>query len=65
MQQAFRALLFSRIVPCVKDIGLWGERFDGLTPTSAAPRPLTCLRGPAIRNEPKKKKKKKKKFSAE
>lgn len=24
--QAFRALLFSRIVPCVKDVGLWGER---------------------------------------
>jgi hypothetical protein len=26
MQQVFRALLFSRIVPCVKDIGLWGEK---------------------------------------
>ncbi len=24
--QMFRALLFSRIVPCVKDIGLWGEK---------------------------------------
>ncbi|KLL11226.1 ferritin-like domain-containing protein [Protofrankia coriariae] len=24
--RAFRKLLFSRIVPCVKDIGLWGER---------------------------------------
>ncbi|MFH7338416.1 ferritin-like domain-containing protein [Streptomyces sp. KHY 26] len=24
--QLFRKLLFSRIVPCVKDIGLWGER---------------------------------------
>jgi hypothetical protein len=24
VQQAFRALLFSRIAPCVKDIGLWG-----------------------------------------
>ncbi len=24
--QAFRHLLFSRIVPCVKDIGLWGRR---------------------------------------
>jgi hypothetical protein len=23
--QAFRALLFSRIVPCVRDIGLWGD----------------------------------------
>ena len=22
----FRSLLFSRIVPCVKDIGLWGDR---------------------------------------
>jgi hypothetical protein len=26
IQQAFRALLFSRIVPCVRDIGLWGEK---------------------------------------
>jgi hypothetical protein len=26
VQQAFRALLFSRIVPCVKDIGLWGPK---------------------------------------
>lgn len=26
--QAFRRLLFSRIVPCVKDIGLWGERLQ-------------------------------------
>jgi len=26
VQQAFRALLFSRIVPCVKDIGLWGAK---------------------------------------
>ena len=26
VQQAFRALLFSRIVPCVKDIGLWGSK---------------------------------------
>jgi hypothetical protein len=26
LQQAFRSLLFSRIVPCVKDIGLWGEK---------------------------------------
>ena len=25
-QQIFRSLLFSRIVPCVKDIGLWGEK---------------------------------------
>ena len=24
--QAFQSLLFSRIVPCVKDIGLWGEK---------------------------------------
>lgn len=26
VQQAFRGLLFSRIVPCVKDIGLWGPK---------------------------------------
>ncbi|WP_374285678.1 diiron oxygenase [Streptomyces sp. UNOB3_S3] len=26
--QIFRKLLFSRIVPCVKDIGLWGERLQ-------------------------------------
>ncbi len=26
VQQMFQALLFSRIVPCVKDIGLWGPR---------------------------------------
>jgi hypothetical protein len=26
VQQAFRTLLFSRIVPCVKDIGLWGHK---------------------------------------
>jgi hypothetical protein len=26
VQQAFRALLFSRIAPCVKDIGLWGGK---------------------------------------
>jgi hypothetical protein len=26
IQQAFRSLLFSRIVPCVKDIGLWGDK---------------------------------------
>jgi hypothetical protein len=26
VQQAFRQLLFSRIVPCVKDIGLWGPQ---------------------------------------
>jgi hypothetical protein len=26
IQQAFRSLLFSRIVPCVKDIGLWGPK---------------------------------------
>lgn len=24
----FRKLLFSRIVPCVKDIGLWGKRLQ-------------------------------------
>jgi hypothetical protein len=26
VQQAFRSLLFTRIVPCVRDIGLWGPR---------------------------------------
>ncbi|MEY9994207.1 hypothetical protein ABIE67_006239 [Streptomyces sp. V4I8] len=26
--QLFRRLLFSRIVPCVKDIGLWGQRLQ-------------------------------------
>lgn len=26
--QAFRSLLFSRIVPCVRDIGLWSERIQ-------------------------------------
>src|SRR2546423_12983692 len=26
LQQAFRSLLFSRIVPCVRDIGLWGDK---------------------------------------
>jgi para-aminobenzoate N-oxygenase AurF len=26
LQQAFRQLLFSRIVPCVKDIGVWGPK---------------------------------------
>jgi hypothetical protein len=26
--RAFRSLLFSRIVPCVKDIGLWGPRIQ-------------------------------------
>lgn len=26
MQQIFQSLLFSRIVPCMKDIGLWGEK---------------------------------------
>jgi hypothetical protein len=29
VQQAFRTLLFSRIVPCVKDIGLWGQKVQG------------------------------------
>jgi hypothetical protein len=26
VQQTFRTLLFSRIVPCVRDIGLWGPK---------------------------------------
>jgi hypothetical protein len=29
VQQAFRTLLFSRIVPCVRDIGLWGPQVRG------------------------------------
>ena len=28
VQQLFRTLLFSRIVPCVKDIGLWGPKIQ-------------------------------------
>ena len=28
VQQAFRTLLFSRIVPCVRDIGLWGPKIQ-------------------------------------
>ena len=28
VQQMFRTLLFSRIVPCVKDIGLWGPKIQ-------------------------------------
>ena len=28
-RQAFRAMLYSRIVPAVKDIGLWGKRIRG------------------------------------
>ncbi|MGI8538097.1 MAG: ferritin-like domain-containing protein [Mycobacteriales bacterium] len=27
--QAYQSLLFSRIVPCVKDIGLWGDKVRG------------------------------------
>jgi len=27
-QRAFRSLLFSRLVPCVRDIGLWSERLQ-------------------------------------
>ena len=27
-QKAFRSLLFSRLVPCVRDIGLWSERLQ-------------------------------------
>jgi hypothetical protein len=47
VQQAFRALLFSRIVPCVKDIGLWGEKvqraFTDLGVLQAADSDLEAL----------------------
>ena len=47
VQQAFRALLFSRIVPCVKDIGLWGEEvqraFTDLGVLQAADSDLEAL----------------------
>jgi hypothetical protein len=47
VQQAFRALLFSRIVPCVKDIGLWGPRvrsaFTDLGVLDAASSDLEAL----------------------
>ena len=39
VQQMFRTLLFSRIVPCVKDIGLWGRRSRRPTPTWASSTP--------------------------
>jgi hypothetical protein len=47
VQQAFRALLFSRIAPCVKDIGLWGEKvqrtFADLGALDAAKTDLDAL----------------------
>ena len=47
VQQTFRALLFSRIVPCVKDIGLWGEKvqraYAGLGVLDAAHTDLDAL----------------------
>src|SRR6266446_5542193 len=47
VQQAFRTLLFSRIVPCVKDIGLWGEKvqraFTDLGVLDAAATDLEAL----------------------
>jgi hypothetical protein len=47
VQQAFRALLFSRIVPGVKDIGLWGPQvraaFAGLGVLDAAAGDLDAL----------------------
>ncbi len=47
VQQAFRQLLFSRIVPCVKDIGLWGpkvrEAYVDLGVIAAADSDLNAL----------------------
>ncbi len=47
VQQAFRGLLFSRIVPCVRDIGLWGpdvrRAFADLGVLSAADSDLEKL----------------------
>ena len=47
VQQTFRALLFSRIVPCVKDIGLWGQKvqraFTDLGVLEAADSDLEAL----------------------
>jgi hypothetical protein len=47
VQQAFRSLLFTRIVPCVRDIGLWGPKvrsaFADLGVLSAADADLEQL----------------------
>jgi hypothetical protein len=47
VQQAFRQFLFSRIVPCVKDIGLWGPKVQSayvdLGVMDAAAGDLTAL----------------------
>jgi hypothetical protein len=47
VQQAFRSLLFTRIVPCVRDIGLWGTKvrhaFADLGVLSAADADLESL----------------------
>ena len=47
VQQAFRGLLFSRIVPCVKDIGLWGPQvrsaYEDLGVLDAAKTDLDAL----------------------
>ncbi len=47
VQQAFRSLLFTRIVPCVRDIGLWGPKvrhaFADLGVLSAADSDLETL----------------------
>ncbi len=47
VQQAFRSLLFTRIVPCVRDIGLWGPKvrhaFADLGVLSAADADLESL----------------------
>ena len=45
----FRSLLFSRIVPCVRDIGLWSERlqraYDDLGVLDMAKQDLEALMG--------------------
>jgi hypothetical protein len=47
VQQAFRTLLFSRIVPCVRDIGLWGPKvqhaYEDLGVIQAADSDLEAL----------------------
>jgi hypothetical protein len=47
VQQAFRNLLFSRIVPCVRDIGLWGPKvqraYEDLGVLNAADTDLDAL----------------------
>jgi len=46
-QRAFRSLLFTRIVPCVRDIGLWGPRvqqaYDTMGVLEASTADLTAM----------------------